>query len=858
MPDSDWPQQAGQSQPDKGTLLNLRRLFNTVMDLHKLIEPNVERDRDTFRQILVNTRYHSSILGKEIKRLDDDGFTAHADGMGTDQIVAELRVCDVQGSEWDYRNTCRGILYLGNRWDYATSALFIVLPTDLGSWDDKDPSTHHFRLYFLCDVWFRAGLKGLPQHAHLSNHPGYDLNRPHEFLQTYGNYVLRVLDMMKRGYSDRNYSIPALEPKSLLWGCDPKVLGMVSEDNIVLLVDKAIASLQNLSPPRMLSKLELTRVQSAKIKEYLVVQNGGDTGGDLHRYIRSSQFLSWRCRTHAQQYLEHGSFESLQEFVHNHGGHIDIQKATLRVELESATAAEQFRIVLSDTLHRFDLSVKLNWKATRSDIEELCSNFAKTKAFILEIDGITLDAHPQDHVQHMCDLFGNIILQDKLRFISLLNYPRPLEQCIYTGNCSFRWTIADRPPYSWVDLRSDLEKFSTAVSSAHVSDWAEASRVLLSVLKKHGFMEVTKINVHHKYWEGTFDLEERAFVEAYIYNLHCPTLPTLGSLRRLAVHLDLQSLDRKLYSMVQGSERLQELNISAHRCDLFQLAARVTILRRNFSSPLQLTLLERVTDKSGKMVAKMVIRRDPLKDLLGSRAAETHDMPSVRKLHDISLYAELLLWEYDRIFTLSSDYSAWFLDFASKERPAVLTTFTLDTASLSGDGLACIQRVLYRSSLQCLRIQCNHVTDDLMLSVQQVLRAVQWHTLQSLVFTGENINEWIWLLIMQDRINTLMDLSQLRHLELIDTGPTPQQLAHSTVLFIHRLVCTCPQLELRVENMESKKQDETLLKDAACFADLIEVPLGWRRPHECGVWYLHALLPWMNSERINALRVVIS
>ncbi|KAG0359641.1 hypothetical protein BG005_000434 [Podila minutissima] len=368
-----------------------------------LIEPNVECARDTFLQILLNTRYHYSILGEEIKRLDEAGFTAQADGMGPDQIVEEIRVCDEQGSEWDYRNICRCILYLDNRWDYATSSLFIVLPTELGSWDDTDQSTHHLRLYFLCDVWLHDGLKGIPQHAHLSNHPGYDLNRPVEFFQTYGEYVLRVMEMIKRGYSDRNYGIPALDPQAFLWGCDPKILGNVSEDTIVRLVDKVIAYLQTLSPPT--PKLGLTRAQSARIKEYLIIQDSGDAGGGLHRYIRSSQYVCWRCRTHAQQYLDPGSLETLEEFVRNCGGHVDMQNATLKVELESPAATKQFLIILKGTKHRFDIAVKLNWKATRSDIEELCSNIANTKAFILEIDGITFDTHPEDQVHYISTAF---------------------------------------------------------------------------------------------------------------------------------------------------------------------------------------------------------------------------------------------------------------------------------------------------------------------------------------------------------------------------------------------------------------------------------------------------------------------
>lgn len=834
--------QPAQNQPDP-SLLRLQRLFKTVMDHHKLIEPNVERDRDCFRQILANTRYHQLKLGQEITRLEDAGFTAEADGMDLDKIWERLRSCDEQASEWDYRNTCRCLLYLDNRWDFATSSLFIVLPTDLDSWDDTDTSTHHFRLYFLCEVWLRDNnVKGVSQHIHLSNHQGYDLIRPQEFLHTYGEHVLRVLDLIQRGYSDRNHGIPPLDTLGILWGCDSDIMDKVSKDTIGPLVDKTIAYLQELSPSKWLPEVSLTRAQSAKIKEYLIVQDGDNAGGNLHRYIRSSQYVSWRCRTHAQQYLDPGSLESLEVFAHSHGGYIDVQRAKLKVELTSSTASDQFRAVLKDSKLRFDICVKLGWNATRSDVEELCSNIARTKAALLEIDGITLDTHPQNQVLHMSDLFGKSIRQPKLRLILLLNYPRPNEQYIYTGNCSFQSTLADQTPYSWVDLRSDLVKFSTTVSDAHeLPEWAGASRVIRSVLNKHGFEEVTRINVHHKYWEGTFDLEEGAFVEVYLHNMDCPAaLLTSGSLRKMTVHLD-RNLDRVFFSLVQRSEKLQELNISAHGCDLFHLAARVIILH-NSSSPLHLTLLERDMDKNSRIVAKMNIRGNP-NNFLRSNPVNIHGPFSIQEVSREMPCVELLLWEYDQIFTSPSDYSAWFLDIATKQRPSVLTSFTLDTASLSRDGLACIHRVLRRSALQCLRIQCHLVASHLAPSVLQVLEGVHWCTIQSLVISGGSINEWIPFL-MDEKNDATIDLTQLRHLEIIGTGSGAQPLVHKTALFIHKLLCTSPLLELRVENMVWKElHDGTLVEDAASFAYLMDVPADRRQPHEYDVfWYLHRML----------------
>lgn len=834
------------------SLLRLQRLFKTVMDLHKLIELNVERDRDCFRQILANAQYHQSKVGEEIARLEEAGFTADADGMYLDKISKRLRVFDEQASEWDYRNTCRCLLYLDNRWDYATSSLFIVLPTALDSLDDTVTSTHHFRLYFLCEVWLRdSNVKGVPHHIHLSNHQGYDLNRPQEFLHTYGEHVLRVLDLIQRGYSDRNHGIPPLDTLGILWGCDPDIMVKVSKDTIGPLVNKTITYLQGLSPSKWSPEIGLTRAQSAKIKEYLVVQDGDNAGSNLHRYIRSSQYVSWRCWTHTHQLLDPGSFEFLEAFVRGHGGYIDMQEAKLKVVLKSSAAADQFRAILKDTKLRFDVSVKLDWNATRSDVEELCSNIAKTKAVILEIDGITLDTHPQNQVQNMSDLFGKSIRQPRLRLILLRNYPRPQEQYIYTGNCCFQSTLADQSPCRWVDLRSDLVKFSTTVSDAHeVSEWAGASRVVRSALNKHGFAEVTRVNVHHKHWEGTFDLEEGGFVDVYLNNMDCPAaLFSSGSLRGLTVHLD-RNLDDVFFRLVQGSEKLQELNISAHGCDLFHLAARVIMLRISLS-PLRLTLLERDMDNNSRIVAKLNVRGNP-NNFLRSNPVDTHGPFSVQEHAQEMPCMEFHLWEYDQIFTSPSDYSAWFLDVATKQHPSVLASFTLDTASLSRDGLACIRRVLRRSTLQCLQIKCHPVMSRLAPSVIQVIKGVRWCTIQTLVFFGDGINEWVQFL-MDDKNDATMDLTQLQHLEVIGTGSGTHLLLHQTALFIHKLLCTSPLLELRVENMGWKElPDGTLVEEAASCADLMDVPPDRRQPHECDVfWYMHRmLLTTRNPERM--------
>lgn len=58
---------------------------------------------------------------------------------------------------------------VNRKWSYATSSLFLVLLSDLDSWNDLDPSTYQFRLYFLCDTESEGGtFDGPPQPVYIS------------------------------------------------------------------------------------------------------------------------------------------------------------------------------------------------------------------------------------------------------------------------------------------------------------------------------------------------------------------------------------------------------------------------------------------------------------------------------------------------------------------------------------------------------------------------------------------------------------------------------------------------------------------------------------------------------------------
>ncbi|KFH63832.1 hypothetical protein MVEG_10525 [Podila verticillata NRRL 6337] len=190
------------------------------------------------------------MLVEEIERPDRAGITIIVD---RGQLLEELRDLQQKVTKWDYDNICFNMLRdLSDQFECSTSALFIVLPTDIDSWDDSDPSTHRFRINFLNDYRKKLGAqKTLPQHVHLSKHPGYSLKRPEEFFKSMAITFLRVLQMIKHGYSDQNHDIPALDTLRILWNYDTTVIGSrLTMDTIKALIDRVISYFRELSPPK--------------------------------------------------------------------------------------------------------------------------------------------------------------------------------------------------------------------------------------------------------------------------------------------------------------------------------------------------------------------------------------------------------------------------------------------------------------------------------------------------------------------------------------------------------------------------------------------------------------------------------
>ncbi|KAG0352158.1 hypothetical protein BG005_008379, partial [Podila minutissima] len=407
------------------------------------------------------------------------------------------------------------------------------------------------------------------------------------------------------GHSDERFEVPSLRTNAAMWSSDSAITtGRRIAGSVLDLVTQAIGYIEKVPRTKWQDPV-LTRSQSAAIKSYLDDQGCDNMEGNLHRYINDDRLVTWKCPEHLHRLHGPMNVGAIRNFVSDRGGLVDLQQATIKVDLTSKVEADQFVSLVTSFQHIFDLSIKLNWEVTRSQVVELCVEVTRTRAVVLVIDGIALGIHPQDRVLWMED-FVVQIMEDfdvgynaprlGLQLISLLNYPQPQEQFIYTGDCSFHHKmISERPTYDWVDLQRVLRKFRKSVLEARtVSDSVVVAEELKLAMTKYGLAEVRLINVHNGLWHGVFDLETVALIDVTSSDMtRLRSVVSLGNLCRLTLDLVDPNLDHELYCMIEANPGLQELNISDKECNLLGRIEHILAVRHSSLDPIRITLLER-------------------------------------------------------------------------------------------------------------------------------------------------------------------------------------------------------------------------------------------------------------------------
>ncbi|KAG0028560.1 hypothetical protein BGZ81_004610 [Podila clonocystis] len=838
-------------------------------DLHRTLDSAKLCPRHHFLKTLANMDYHHQMLCFRINQLGNTPL-AKAVQHDLDRMQDQIQALDHYACQMDLFNRSLVAAKSAHRQlDFAAPRLFLVLPHELDQWSEHDPSTHRFRLYFLCDFNYREAAAQSPlqrqststippQHMHLVDHPGYDIAHPHEFLALYGAYALTMLEMVHHGFMHDIFAVPALASFQILDSpgvTPPLARHNLTRTNFRPLVHRAIAYLRQLLPGGGRQWTVWLSVEETRhLRSFLYRTDKFDHGiGGLCRTAHKADAV-WLCQGHAHM---QASVFRFREFVQRHRGVSDLQLGRLSLRIESwGQAQELVRALKAKCV--FDISVRLELEPGREALARFVEDVARSGVRVLQLDGVTARVHPLVSMMHREDMFLDIVTDTGLELVTLLNYPCQGMQTIYLEplkDCRYRLqaemvtmatavTSSLRLDIAWENMFVDLRQFeqhvlvaknissSSPSSSSHLApdEFSIILDLLSHRIRAHGAgtMALTSVDIFDKdtsSWQARIGIHEgcvQGVTETLVANSFLrPEILQYGTLRRLLVQAQNSNVMPYIYELMERNAGLETIEMDTQESAFFARIADVCARWLRELEQLVVKVFDAVEDQGGRELVTMVVHSQDKEGQVGE------GVPQV---------ADVLHWNCDHVPHATKDHDVVLLDLASQKFPAVMTSFTLDVSGLTAQGLDRMQCVLQQSSLEILHVRCLPIARKHRDQVGLVLRAVQWSTVKSLALSGSHIDDWLGLWASDGDLFATETIGQgpkLVSLEIKGTGSEDQTLSHASALAIHQLVYECPLLMvLWLDNfMLPSNSDWDLILSAADVAALVTLGLPDRSPY---------------------------
>ena len=288
--------------------------------------------------------------------------------------------------------------------EYPIPRLFIILPKPKPKGLEKlttNPLVEQFRLYFLCECGTHTMEEGCttpPHEIHLAKHEGYDLDRPKEFFEKYGSYLLTMMYMIKYGVMAAGVVVPPLASSNIVDGLESARKHVEYLTNgIGHLVDDTIHFLQTFKSDGEVvahhhhpdfDKLEvLEGADLRQLETYLKLKDEGRVLGNLFRVITPEGHVKWVCIDHYRTNYRESTTRLLQEIVEvNHGQFME-ETGKVIILLESTTVAKQFYDVMVKARGIQELEITLKWDATMDELKDLAKAVTNANIALVKIDG---------------------------------------------------------------------------------------------------------------------------------------------------------------------------------------------------------------------------------------------------------------------------------------------------------------------------------------------------------------------------------------------------------------------------------------------------------------------------------------
>ncbi|KAG0222182.1 hypothetical protein BGX31_009289 [Mortierella sp. GBA43] len=287
--------------------------------------------------------------------------------------------------------------------EYPIPRLFIVLPKARRLRDNwRKPFSDQFRLYFLCECGTHTMSEDsrTPHEIHLARHRGYDLDRPTEFFDRYGSYILTMMYMIKYGFVAAGLVVPPLANLKIMDGIDDaqshftlirKDIGNLVDDTIHFLQEsRRIKDTGTDSAVDQMGLDKLEALEGADLRQlesYLKTRDKERVLGNLYRTVTLEGHVKWVCLDHYRANYRESAVKQLRDIVEVNRGKFVEEIGRIEMTLNSSTQAKQFYDALLKARGVQELKVTFGWDASMENLRVFAKAVIMANVVHLEING---------------------------------------------------------------------------------------------------------------------------------------------------------------------------------------------------------------------------------------------------------------------------------------------------------------------------------------------------------------------------------------------------------------------------------------------------------------------------------------
>ncbi|KAF9082595.1 hypothetical protein BGX29_003740, partial [Mortierella sp. GBA35] len=234
----------------------------------------------------------------------------------------------------------------------------------------KDVFATQFKLYFLCECGdhtkpadSQSANPNLKHEIHIARHEGYDIDRPTEFFDKYGPYILTLLQMLKYDVAIVGAIVPPLGQLKLVDSLEGVHKGIMHIlEDLGPRVDSSIAYIEGLNGVQNQLSSEssstsfdsvtlegLEALEGADLRQldsFLKTTDEGRVFGNLYRIVASEGHVKWVCLDHYRENYRSKAAQDLRDAVQEVGGEYNEVTGSVTVELPSSIVARRLYSIL--------------------------------------------------------------------------------------------------------------------------------------------------------------------------------------------------------------------------------------------------------------------------------------------------------------------------------------------------------------------------------------------------------------------------------------------------------------------------------------------------------------------------------